>query len=495
MNEFTITGTYNSFDFIGSVSGFHLITYQTGLAGYKDGGVFADSKISAGRRPVYRQEMNEIDTVKFGIYGSTPDAVAVSLQNLLREVDNAFDYWTPGSSIATPVYMFKRLSTETNGRYAWIYRMELSDIPDLYRGEFQTGISVNGTIYACGLSNLTLTIERSKWLSHAPASSQSISLTTFEDGKVYAAHIAGTYAACVQFSSTAIAGDLPALGKITIDTGTTANDEIMCGFRATNRGANFTAYFNFMASTPSSYDIAPGVGGFVADATSPSGQADKYVPSDPNIWVFASKISIADMSQFKGRYRVFLRLNVDALFDNDVGIAVHLPGQSVPTEPNAAKIIRMTEAVGFLGAIDLGEIAIPPSEEFNIPGSTGGIDISIFFRSYNASPSAEARLHHLVILPIDEYVFDASGNVLSPGDDLIVDSTLNPRLISQAVRLSSAGVIQEGWQLSASHPFVKIPVKTETKLWFFAYPGVGLIEIGTISLSVVTRYNVLRGAG
>lgn len=512
---FKLFGYTTTFDFITAGTGLKLISWKPTLPGYKEGGLFADSKITPGRRPVHRQEANDIDTIKFGLYGASPDAVSTLLQNLLFECDRAFDYWLPDSTDLLPIYMQGTIGSETNTRYAWVYKAEITgEFPDLYHTEFQTGILVDGYVYACGISNLTLTIERSKFMSNAPGNSSNVSLTTFEDDRVYNAHVPGTYSAKVRIGSSSVLGDLPAIGKLTLsDMNGTPGDtpnSFLCGLRSVDRGSNFTAYLNFSDPSPSEY--SPTVGGVattVVDTSSPTGEAMQVniVGLGSTLYTELANIALDDTDQFRGRFRAFLRVRM--ITTALPFIAVLSVDAAVDTAGNggswAKKVYVPAVGAAQVVIIDFGEVVIPLDRSFVLSSDANICNIRFYVKP-ESTTTFQMNFQALTLLPVDQYAFEAffSGGVPNDGG-VIVDSISVPRNSVQVINILDFSPVESsnstGTSFISTDSRLAIPPKEQLDMWFFFYEKIsdGNVNDATdssvlVDLDVTRRYNLLRGS-
>lgn len=508
-NTLVINGTYCDLDFTTAGSGVSLIEWRQVTPSYKDGGVMIDSKIAPDRRPAYRQETSHVETIKFGLYAATEDALAAKLECIRIISDESFDYWLPGSFLTSPVYISAQVRDEPGIRYAYIYKMELTgELPDLYNSEYQTGIGANGTAYAFGLSNLSLTIERSAWMSHAPGSGGTVTLTTYEDNLISTNHEAGNQSAAVLIGSDDILGDMPAIGKITLAdfdeylaAGISNGSHAILGLRSTDRGANFIAYLNMVASPPAVFSIVTAHGSsIVADATSPTGEGLQYTTALAINEDFL-KIRFDSIAHFKGRFRVFARAKISA------GAPEVLVGlyctvnfkEGADQAPTATKYIAtLASAATFV--FDLGEISIPISENYSLSGATEDMDLH-FYAVTDAA--ATVVLQQVILMPTDEYICDVdsghSGQGFADDYSLAIDSITQPKVPTLAVGYTTTPTrIRFGATVIASHSRLLIPQRREMKLWFFAYSTVSAatpyaVNINaTVSLLAAFRYSTLR---
>lgn len=470
-----------------------------------------DSKIAPDRRPAYRQEASHVETIKFGLYAATEDALAAKLECIRIISDESFDYWLPGSFLTSPVYIAAQVRDEPGIRYAYIYKMELTgELPDLYNSEYQTGIIANGTAYAFGLSNLSLTIERGAWMSHAPGSGGTVTLTTYEDGLISTNHEAGNQSAAVLIGSDDILGDMPAIGKITLSdfdeflaVGGSNPTHAILGLRGTDRGANFIAYLNMVASPPAVFTITTIHGSsLVADATSPTGEGLQYVipaatSSDGSDFL---KIKFDSIAHFKGRFRVFARAKVSGTSGVKAGLFCTVNFKDgADQSPTATKYIT-AGVVAAVFVFDLGEISIPISENYSLAGAVEDGELHFYAVTDEA---ATFVLQQVILIPTDEYICDVDsghdGSGFADDYSLVIDSVTQPRVPTLAVGYTTGPtLIRWGATVIASHSRLLIPQRREMKLWFFSYNNVAAespmaVNINaTVLLSVAFRYSTLR---
>lgn len=158
-----------SIDFIeGGGSLFHITNWRQAVAGYKGGGVWQDSPLADGRRPVMRQYANYLEQVEFQISeGASEDATIADLRGLFALMEAAVDYWASDGKTA-PVYIEARGRNETNTRYAILYAAEVPELPDPYSIEWQQLV----------LMDMTLEAEHGDWLSLPPGEGVYVAITT-----------------------------------------------------------------------------------------------------------------------------------------------------------------------------------------------------------------------------------------------------------------------------------------------------------------------------
>lgn len=107
--------------------GFMLQGWQQAIPGFKDDGVWSDSPIADWRQLAFAAFANVIDEFRLSVHGNGQDEIIRTIQDLLRLLGNAKDYWT--SRWATvPVYIKAQATDETNPRYAVVSSWRTPDI-------------------------------------------------------------------------------------------------------------------------------------------------------------------------------------------------------------------------------------------------------------------------------------------------------------------------------------------------------------------------------
>lgn len=166
-------------DFLNQTT-YPLIAWSPVPRSYKGGGIFQESESSPGRRPVFRQDTNPIETINFGIVGSSENDVISKLQVLQDLLQRAFDYWVPGSEQNTIIYLVTKTTNETNTRYAPVIKGDIDGLSDVYFGSFQSGIISDGMTQVSGFSDLNLILERDQWQGNVPGTGTAIALSAAE---------------------------------------------------------------------------------------------------------------------------------------------------------------------------------------------------------------------------------------------------------------------------------------------------------------------------
>lgn len=154
--------------------GVGLTRYTPGAAGYKDGGIWADSPLAPGRRRVAGQQTNYVDALQLKISYKHARQVIETYRDLKFFEGVANSYWDDEWQ-QSPVWLVARVTGETARRYAIIYLAQLSDLPDPYHEPFQGGAAVT-------LDGISLGIERGPWTDTPPLQATQVPLTNTHHG-------------------------------------------------------------------------------------------------------------------------------------------------------------------------------------------------------------------------------------------------------------------------------------------------------------------------
>lgn len=321
------------------------------------------------------------------------------------------------------------------------------------------------------------------------------------EGVIYA--VSSPY---VDLQETDIGGDIPAIGRLTIDvkTASIGNNKVIVGKRSLSRGSNFSSYWNAgRLNLPFGITAFMSVGGAGSFAPSPQfagGEGANWSPTIVSsgfesiiVWRVASAVS----REYEGYYRAFvvieygggtfadgdaaLRLDYSAA---DVGATVTLPPRPIDFANNF---------------IDLGFISFPRSSSV--------ISVSLRGFALDVTGVWDITVVALLLVPVDEWALEveaSTANGISFGDTIIIDSTYD----TNAHGRSSASIIERGNPLSGSPYASLLPHSTtgrlefnhrrQERLWFFFIAngsdgGLGS-QLYSVSVDGVKRYLGLRGA-
>lgn len=164
-------------DLLAAGYGFHLADWPQAITGYKGGGTIQDSPLAGGRRLVDKKFTDGIETFTLRVNATNQDALADDMQDLLRLLEQATDYWSGWYD--TPIYLEVKWNNETNTRYAIIKNYQLSNLTNPFGQPF---LQANcEAIY----DEITLVVERGAWLSNVPGEATATTAAASEsyDGR------------------------------------------------------------------------------------------------------------------------------------------------------------------------------------------------------------------------------------------------------------------------------------------------------------------------
>lgn len=158
---FVLTDGTTSVPLLSSVSGYSVDDWRPQAASFKNDGVWMDSAMGEGRRPVMAKFANITDSVKLMLNAQNQDLAIRHLQDLRRLGKKARDYWQSPAQ-TEPVWIEARGGCETNTRYALVYAVNLPDEQSPFVEPFAATPSA--------LTDLTASIEHAIWMDTAPGS-------------------------------------------------------------------------------------------------------------------------------------------------------------------------------------------------------------------------------------------------------------------------------------------------------------------------------------
>lgn len=215
-------GIPNLLNLINCRTGFCLESWNPAIAQYKDGGLFFDSPIADGRRPILKRYQNviEVFNLKAGTYDQ--NRLINYLQNLQNWVERAIEYWeTPWAKL--PIYLVARGPFETNTRYAMIYKGDIPNLSSPYQQPFFSHYSHSSVI-----EGIQLSLERGHWQDVPPGQSTCVPLSnnkiwTWQTSQNVTAGISGQIYSLVQADNNDIlagSGDAARIYRSTDDGAT-----------------------------------------------------------------------------------------------------------------------------------------------------------------------------------------------------------------------------------------------------------------------------------
>ena len=153
-------------DFLAENSGIHLNDWKPSLPGWKNGGVWAGSPLSDGRRLTLRNFENAVDSFDLKVAGPSQDSVIEDVRNLRALLEASIAYWAGVGN--TPVYLAARGPCETNSRFAVVIGWKTDSESNAYAQPFFS---------LAPLDEFSVAIEHGPWLETVPGTSTAVQLS------------------------------------------------------------------------------------------------------------------------------------------------------------------------------------------------------------------------------------------------------------------------------------------------------------------------------
>lgn len=425
---FTLSDGTTTLNFLAAP--YDLANYETGLNQWKDGGIFADSSLTEGSIPVFRQFDAFEETLTLHITGTTQDSVIASLRAITTILESGMEYFISG--LGSQCYIAVKGDTETNTRYAVITAYKLETLPAQFGGAFLQGAVAATSLYASAYTGIQLVLRRGIWLENVPGTLG----TAIYDASVTLNHTASF----VDIPATGLAGDVDAIMRMRIASLSFNYNKMIIGRRTYSRGANFNAYLNFSdvgGDLPSGVSIGnAGSVTWVADANSPTGRAASVdapqlgVGINAGVWILLSSTLAAE---YIGKYHAYLMAEVGPE-------AVWASGQfiirfSVGTANTAGSDytayvdypeVEMNSGTSSPEIVDLGIVEIPASLPKS--GTVQNTILSISITDTAVSKVNSVKLMQLILIPADESIVDLDLYQYNIGAaaHLILDKLVSP---------------------------------------------------------------------
>lgn len=165
---FQISNGLVTFDFLSADpdNPYHLSSYETGLAQWKGGGIFAESQLTEGSTLVFRQFAAFEDKLTIHITGNTQNEVIANARALLDILEQGARYFTHNYERQT--YLQAKADNETFPRYATIVAYTWDQVPAQFGGAFVGGAIGPRKVYATVFFEIDLVLRRSMWLEQPP---------------------------------------------------------------------------------------------------------------------------------------------------------------------------------------------------------------------------------------------------------------------------------------------------------------------------------------
>lgn len=152
-----ITDGTTAINLIGN--GIQLLSWRPQIATWKNGGTYVDSQLADGRQLVDVKTADATDTYNLTISGSTQDEAIGRMQDLLRILEQAVNYWVTDYE-SRFVWIERRATCESYPVYAIVKNYRLVEDENPFAQPFTGDPAVK--------NNLQLILEHGPWLDNPP---------------------------------------------------------------------------------------------------------------------------------------------------------------------------------------------------------------------------------------------------------------------------------------------------------------------------------------
>lgn len=191
---------------LNDADGWVLLDWEPQISQLEDGGIWADNKASGGREPAFGVYGNTIETVILGLSGPTKASVDAQIGNMLSKLSDAFFYWVPGSKLSNMVYLEVKEEEWVGSKYAPLCYGEFPNLPEIQRGNYETGVRIDGQSKAVGIATIELHLERKDWSDQIPRQGTCVEISSLFDwnysAKVQEVFISSTVVTAALYTST-----------------------------------------------------------------------------------------------------------------------------------------------------------------------------------------------------------------------------------------------------------------------------------------------------
>lgn len=170
LSVLAITDGTTRVNLLAKTNGFHLSDWPPQPPTLKGGGVWNDSPLADGRELAVRKWTNATESITLSLNGGTQEQVIRNLQDLLRLLEKAADYWVTEWH-NQPVWLEAVSSCETNKRYALVMGYGLTGESNPYAPPFAGDAPP-------AYEALSLSIEHGPWLSQPPGVGECVAAST-----------------------------------------------------------------------------------------------------------------------------------------------------------------------------------------------------------------------------------------------------------------------------------------------------------------------------
>lgn len=162
-------------DLLDETTGYLMTTIEPGEAEMKDGGVWADSKLTDESHLVQGVYGNITTTLTIHFFGDTQN-IAISKKAALESVlQKAMAFWLQRYRSKVG-YLKLKAADETNARYAVIKSYKFSEAPNPFDRSLEAGASIQYTKCEKAIVSMTLAITHGVWLDNVPGTGTAVEI-------------------------------------------------------------------------------------------------------------------------------------------------------------------------------------------------------------------------------------------------------------------------------------------------------------------------------
>lgn len=319
----------------------------------------------------------------------------------------------------------------------------------------------------------------------------------------------------VSYLAAQVAGDIPAIARVKLDSSGQNNTAPTVQHRAIlavssdrgpygeNESYNFSAYLPCTdEQIPSVMDV-PVVAGehtFVNEITAPSGRCVQLAPSGTGSKSFYIEVNSL---HFFGTYKAFVRARQIGGSDNHfkIKLSTQHDGTTYAETNEAGVTVQESTTLPNWQLLDLGLIDIPTG--LPARSSDEGATIEIHIETEVIDATGDMMYMDVILMPTDEWIVDVQDigvEGFSNGRDLHIDSVTVPKVDLRALVKSAVSVAAANptpWKPLGSQ--MRLPSNIGGKLWFLSARWNGSewisdgITTAKVQLFTAEQYLGLRG--
>lgn len=471
---FTLSDGVTTLNFLAAP--YDLANYETGLNQWKDGGIFADSSLTEGSIPVFRQFDAFEEKLTLHITGATQDNVIASLRAITALLESGMEYFISG--LGSQCYMAVKGDAETNTRYAVVTAYKLETLPAQFGGAFLQGAVAATSLYGSAYTGIELILRRGIWIENVPGT---------QGTAIYDASVTmNNTASFVDIPATGLAGDVDPIMRMRITGIPPFYNKVIIGRRTYSRGDSFNAYLNFTdAALPSGVTILNNVSSYVVDANSPSGKAAQMdAPLDGvgltnAVWM---TLDSTLAGEYIGKFRAYALVAVGTEGTWTAGQFIARLTVASVTQALAVRSyvdypeVELNSGRSEPEVLDFGVIEIPASLPRS--GTVQDTAIALSFTDNAVSKINSMKVMQLILIPADESIVDLdlwrSNTVGTTGHFLVLDKLSSPEEVMD-IKLedaTSGGTVAKPACAGAESLYM---TRTRHLFWIFTHTRVNEI--------------------